>query len=384
MYVILMSALFVEYLCLHVAKCFFEYPRPQATIMSGPKLITSKSTLMHACLAYMSPELNAIDCIIHGPYTKSNTSPRQVTLPTEILLLIRGWLFPTITAQLIKQSMTALAAYEQSLQDLLCADCIAYNVDIYGQDIWQWEQFSGACSCNPGPENHMPFRNANRITWRNSIHDSRMGRSISSLDPQQFVDAEHWLESYLYQVATLFEAKRRGHKWTIASGTRAAPPTDIWDVVHSVLREFDCQITGEFDKKKRARNRVGRGQFHFNRNLVQVVSSHLRDEAHLSSDTLWRAEANLRRTGMDLGLLLEHPHPLVTPVKHSPHSTRRLRWPSASNSCYKGQDIMELFQTFFQLLASLLAVCTSLPITFATLALTILCFYSRPRSFRIL
>ena len=357
-----------------------------AFIMSGPKIITSKSTLMHACLAYMSPELSAIDCIIRNPYTKSNPSPRQVTLPTEILLLIRGWLLPTITAQLIKQSTTALAVYEQSLRDLLCADCIAYNVDIYGQDIWQWEQFSGACSCNPGPENHMPFRNTNRMTWRNSIHNSRMGRGITSLDPQKFTDAEHWLESYLYQAATLFEAKRRGlrHEWSVASGTRAGPPIDIWDVVHAALREFDCEVTGEFDKRKHTRNPVGRGQFHFNRNLVQVIPSHLRDEAHPSSDTLWRAEANLRRAGVDLGLLLEEPHPLVIPVKFSPHSTRRLRWPSASNSCYKGQDIMELFQTFFQLLASLLAVCLSLPITFATLALTILCFYSRPRSFRIL
>ena len=349
--------------------------------MPGPEIITSKSTLMHACLTNMSPELDAIDYIIHDPYTKWN--PSQVTLPTEILLLIRGWLFLTTTAHLIKQSMAALAVYEQSLRDLLCADCIAYNVDIYGQDIWQWEQFTGACSCIPDPENHQPFRNTNRITWRNPTHNSRMGRSITSLDPQQFVDAEHWLESYLYQAATLFEAKRHGNEWSVASGTRAAPPTDIWDVVHSALREFNCEVAGEFDERKRVRNRVGRGQFHFKHNLVQVVPSLLR-EGHPSSDTLARGEANLRRAGMDLGLLLEHPHPLVIPIKYSSHSMRRLRWPSASNSCYKGQDIVELFQTFFQLLASLLTACLSLPITFATLALTILCFYSRPRSFRIL
>ncbi|KIM47567.1 hypothetical protein M413DRAFT_203572 [Hebeloma cylindrosporum] len=350
--------------------------------MSGPKITTSKSTLMHACLAYMSPELNAIDYIIRGPYTKSN--PRQVTLPTEILLLIRGWLFPTITAHLIKQSMTALAVYEQSLRDLLCADCIAYNVDIYGQDIWQWEQFSGACSCNPGSDNQIPFQHTHRTTLRNSTRNSRMGRHIISLDPQQFVDAEHWLESYLYQTATLFEANRRGHEWSVPSGTRSAPPTDIWDVVHSALREYDCEVTGEFNERKRTRNRAGRDQFLVKRKLVQVVPSHFRDKGHPSSDTSWRAEANLRRAGMDLGLLLEHPHPPIIPVKFSPHSTRRLRWPSASNSCYKGQDIVELFQTFFQILASLLAACLSLPITFAILALTIVCFYSRPRSFRIL
>jgi len=379
MYVILMSALFVEYLCSCVDKFSFAYSRSQATIMPSPKIITSKSTLMHACLTYMSPELDAIDYIIHDPYAKSNPSLHQVTLPTEILLLIRGWLSLTITAHLIKQSMTALAVYEQSLRDLLCADCIAYNVDIYGQDIWQWEQFSGACSCNPDPENHRPFRDADRITWGNPTHNSGMGRSITSLDPQQFVDAEHWLESYLYQAATLFEAKRRG----VASGARTAPPTDIWGVVHSALREFNCEVAGEFDERKRVRNRVGRGQFHFKHNLVQVVPSHFRD-GHPSSDTLARSEANLRRAGMDLGLFLEHPHPLVIPIKYSPYSMRRLRWPSASNSCYKGQDIVELFQTFFQLLASLLTACLSLPITFATLALTILCFYSRPRSFRIL
>jgi len=359
-----------------------ESPRSQATIMSGPKIITSKSMLMHACLAYMSPELDTMDHIIHGPYIKSNS--RQTTLPTEILLLIRGWLFPTIAAHIIKQSTMALVVYEQSLRDLLCSDCIAYNVDVYGQDIWQWKHFFGACSCNAGSEVHISFRNTNRITPRRSTRNLRMGRTITNLDPQQFVDAEHWLESYLSRAATLFETKRHGINWPVKSGTRPAPPTDIWDVVYSVLREFNCELSTEFDEKKRTRNSVGRGQSRFKCNLVQVVPSPFGDGGHPSSDILWRAEANLRRAGMDLGLLLEHPQPFIIQIKHTPHLTRRLRWPSASNSCYKGQGMVDLFQTFFQLLASLLAACLLLPITFATLTLTILCFYTRPRSFRIL
>ena len=199
------------------------------------------------------------------------------------------------------------------------------------------------------------------------------------------MDAEHWLESYLSRTATLFEAKRRGLDWPVASGIRPAPPTDIWDVVYSVLREFNCELAGEFDEKKRSRNRVGQGQSRFKCSLVQVVPLHFRDREHPSSDTLWCAASNLRRAGIDLGLLLEHPQPpFVIQAKNPPLSTRQLRWPSASNSCYKGQDMMHLFQSSFRLFASLLAACLSLPITLATLTLTILCFYTRPRSLRIL
>ncbi len=156
----------------------------------------SKPILLHTALANISHELVTLDQIIRSPAHK---------LPTELLLIIRAHLSTILTTQLFLKSTRALSEYEASIQRLLCPDCISYNHDIYGPDVWEWQQFSGPCNCIPTARN-------DQLT----LH----------INPQQFVNPFHWLEHHLsLQVA------------------RISPTTSsIWDVVTDVLGRYHCEI----------------------------------------------------------------------------------------------------------------------------------------------
>ncbi|KAF8963850.1 hypothetical protein BDZ97DRAFT_1758239 [Flammula alnicola] len=272
------------------------------------------------------------------------STPGKVTLPTEVLLIIRGWLFPTITAQLIKQSAVALVSYEQSLRDLLCPDCISYNLDIYGPDIWQWEQFSGA-KTTPG---------------------------AGILNPKQFADAEHWLESHLSR-RRLYESnavdlgsqqiRRLGQRRRPTSGTSWPP---CFESLNAKL--FANQRT------ERAAIATSEETSHEHASSLEVTQEELDG----------RAQITLHLVTRELGLIIEYEEAFGVYGRHIISPTRRLRWPSVSNSCYNGQGLVDVFQTLLRILVSLTAACLSAPITLTTVALTILCFYSRPRALRIL
>ncbi|KAF9567849.1 hypothetical protein CPC08DRAFT_813998 [Agrocybe pediades] len=378
-------------------------------------VFVSKSTLFHASLAHLSPEIQTLDTIISTAYCTPNVRPP--TLPTELLLLIRGWSFLTVTTHLIQQSTTALERYERSLCELLCADCVAYNLDIYGPDIWQWEQFSGACACTQEDKMEDPHLHTNPgLHGQQGRYYSKEPANTAILNPKQFVDAEHWLEFYLSREVIPFadlRVGRHGHRVGLdaASTSGSQPPPeligDIWDVVDFVLREHNCEATREPEDSRahmHAHNRIhfGRGQFHTKRDLVQVIplQSHVScpsrrnepehafddDTRTKEEDLNWRAQVILRRVARDLPLLHDFQDFCNTRSgRHCvPIITRRLRWPSVTTTCYSCRDASALFHFFLQGLASLAAISISLPLAFFTVALTVLCFYSRPRSFRIL
>jgi len=366
----------------------------------------SKSTLFHASLAYMSREIQTLDRIISTAYDS-----RQPILPTEILLLIRTWLSITVTTHLIQQSSTALEAYEKSLCELLCADCIAYNLDIYGPDIWQWEQFSGACACSQ-EDNKIEDPHLYPGLHGQDRYYSKTPTNTAILNPKQFVDAEHWLEFYLAREVA-FADSYSGHlepRAASTSGTRAPAGLtgNIWNVINIVLREHNCEAIREPEDKVRMhmhnRIHVGRGQFHTKRDFVQVVPllvdhvypSNPEHEHTSNDDTMelttqeedlnWRAQVVLRRMSRDLCLLHDFKDFCNTRSgRHCvPIITRRLRWPSVTNTCYSCRDVSVLLNYFLKALASLAAISISLPLAVITIALTVLCFYSKPRSFRIL
>ena len=337
--------------------------------LTNSAILTSRSTLMHASLAHISQELQTMDFIIQ--------SASNASLPTEILILIRSWLFPIITAQLLVQSATALLAYEKSLRNLLCPDCVAYNLDIYGPDIWHWEQFSGACACleivEPGRQGHA----------RHISKPTKLEPNLGMLNPKQFYDSLQWLEHHLSNETALRPIKYRGYH-------RSASPDsvslmNIWDIVNDVLREFNCEINHESD----GYNRIERGQPKNKRDIVQItplqhdgLDSEKTTETETDAD--WRAYISLRRASRDLGLLLEYPQYFgASPSVASP-STRR--WTNSSDTYIPSfyRHPKDLVSEVFCFIASFAAAFLSLPITFATLALTILCFYSKPRLFRIL
>ena len=330
-------------------------------------IITSKSTLMHASLAHISQELQTMDFIIQN---SSNAS-----LPTEILLLIRGWLFPVITAQLMVQSATALLTYETSLRNLLCPDCVTYNLDIYGPDVWHWEQFSGACVCleiiEPGRQPHVYTQSYSKNTKHNLD-------TTGLLNPKQFYDSFQWLEHHLSNETAL--------RTITAVGSQQATLTNIWDVVDNVLREFNCKINHESDDV-RAYKRVDRGQFRNKRDFVQIIPLQpVLNLERTEADTNWRTYISLHRANRDLGLLVEYPQFFDTSRSTA---TRRLHCTSSPDTYipsfyHRPKDLVRLVPEVFCFITSFAAMFLSLPITFATLTLTILCFYSIPRSLRII
>lgn len=328
-------------------------------ILTDSAIQTSKSTLMHASLAHISQELQTMDFVVQ------NTS--NASLPTEILIIIRSWLFPIVTAQLLAQSATALLAYEKSLRNLLCPDCVAYNLDIYGPDVWHWEQFSGACACL---EIVVPGR---------QDHRKHIKPSLGSLNPKQFHDSLQWLEHHLSNETVLRTIKHRG------SGNRQMTLTNIWDVVDNVLREFNCEINHESDHVRSVER--GQSKSKNNRDVVQIVPlQHIFDSEKITGteiDANWRAYILLRRASRDLGLLLEYPQYFDTSRSIAYPFTRRSRWTSSSDTSFYHQP-NDLVSQVFCFMTSFAAAFLSLPITFATLTLTILCFYSKPRSLRIL
>lgn len=227
----------------------------QVTTMSVPP-----STLMHACLAYRSTEFQVFDRIIllHSknallisPPSLSNIAPKTnlSSLPVEVLLTIRAHLLPILTSHLIALSMSALALYESSLVSLLCPDCQAYSVYVYGSKVWNWPYFPGPCSCLRVQSNIckvlslktiLPIANLrNRIIalfqTRHKIPLAIPSQTV--FDIQVFSSPHHWLHVHL--------SKRASRIYS--TGSRRSPKHSgkemgIWDLVADVLREFECEV----------------------------------------------------------------------------------------------------------------------------------------------
>ncbi|KAF8807942.1 hypothetical protein BYT27DRAFT_7256481 [Phlegmacium glaucopus] len=357
--------------------------------LTNSAIVTSRSILMHASLAHTSQELQTMDFIIQD----LNTSTRA-SLPAEILIIIRGCLFPMITAQLLAQSATALLAYENSLRNLLCPDCVSYNFDIYGPDVWHWEQFSGACACLEIVE---PGRQGRVVRGQAQGNGKRTKPNLdntSLLNPKQFHDSLQWLEHHLSNESALRTIKRGGYRHSASSDSvcgRQPALANIWDVVDNVLRAFNCEVNRESDGVRA--DQVERGQFKNTRDTVQIIPfRHDLDSEKTTgteTDVNWRTYILLRRASRDLGLLLEYPQPFDASRSIASPFTRRLRWTNSSDTYIQSfyhhpKDLAKLVPKVFCFITSFAAAFLSLPITFATLTLTILCFYSKPRSFRIL
>ena len=342
-------------------------------------MYASKSTLLHTALAYTSPELQAMDYVIHNAHRQSFVG--GVVLPAEILLVVREFLLRTVTAQLIRRSTLALVAYEQSLRDLLCPDCISYNLDIYGPDVWQWDQFNGACECVESAELYIGSRSSTRrVKGPRILAQPQSAPGGGIVNPKQFTDSSHWLEFHLSR-----EAVRRVHPCIPgAAESRLEYPLDIWRSVSAMLRDYECEAIWDPEEAARSRShsRIVRRPFHFQRDVIQI-SALRHAHTHMTGAQEWQAQAALQRAVRELGLLLDYTQEYSAYGPHVVPATYTLRWPSASNACYRGQDVVDLAKALARVLLSLTVGCVSVPITFATLAVTLFCFYSRPRGFRV-
>jgi hypothetical protein len=333
--------------------------------MPRPTIIVSRLILMHSSLAYLSPELRTLDSIIQRPLTTLN----KMHLPTEILLHIRFHLLHAVTNHLVQRSASTLAQYESSLRDLLCSDCIAYNHFVYGPDIWHWENFTGACECIE------MMRSANNSWTFNSPEFFHVDS-----DPQKFATAMDWLESYLSLESSRLKRHRANQRHSLA----------IWDVVEEVLRDHGCHILR--DASARAISVCGGSG---GANSVVIAAAALpsllegADEEMTMIDEDSTARRVLYQAKRDLGLFFEHKGDLQVPKPEEAPMSRPLIWSRSHPMASKSPSVdMSLMRTqcldVLQTIAAVIVAWLSLPLTFATLALTILCFYSKPRSLRIL
>jgi hypothetical protein len=313
--------------------------------------------LLHSSLAHLSPELQTFDSIIQRPLS----TPNKIHLPTEILLHIRSYLLHVLTYHLMQRSASALARYESSLRDLLCSDCIAYNQFVYGPDIWQWEHFTGSCECTA-------MKRSPSRAWTFDIPEN----FHVNPDPQEFATATDWLEFYLSLESSRLTRRRVHYKHSFA----------IWDVVEEVLRDHGCHILHEA-----AAGCISLCDGGANSVIIAALPSLLEgiDEDIAMTDEDSIAHRILYQAGRDLGLSkgdLRVPHP-------APGLSRPLMWSrSDAMGSTSPRVAMSLLQTqclnVVQAIAALVVAWLSLPLTFATLAFTIFCFYSKPRSLRIL
>ncbi|KAK0465523.1 uncharacterized protein EV420DRAFT_1637648 [Desarmillaria tabescens] len=312
--------------------------------MSKPSVVTSRSTLMHASLAYLSDEIRTLDSIITSPSSLPSSCSSLLAMPTEILLLIRSHLLLAVTTELMDRSTSALKRYESSLRVLLCADCIAYNQDVYGKDIWEWEQFSGACSC------------ADIVTPR------IRHLPTTTINPKRFVDRVHWLEYYL---------SRKSLRLLRGRPTSSNKSQDvIWEAVSVVLENFGCKVV--------MRNP------HYRHFLPLLHDKTVVVVPETECESWWLTGVTLNRVDRDLGLSLHHHNVLEDPVDgvSPPPSVSRSFHCSQRKQAFTRQS--SILRPTMVNISDALSALFAIPVAFVTFILAILCFYSRPGAFRIM
>ncbi|KAG6813985.1 hypothetical protein H0H92_004478 [Tricholoma furcatifolium] len=324
--------------------------------MAESKIFTSRSILMHSSLAYCSSELRTFDSIIHDSYQGTLcTAPTSITLPTEILLEIRHHLFPTITTHLFRRSNHALVRYETSIRTLLCQDCLSYNQEVYGMDIWQWDHFTGACSC----------RGRNR-TLGSRVEDRQALEYCDFWNQKQaFPDCSSWLELYL----SLETSRLTGY---------TQPMRSIWDVVNMTLHDYGCRLMTHPAQYWHLPSRGIKIDLDIPTPLVIVP-----DNTSTLNGGSGFGPVALHRADRDLALSFAYEKGL-----QMWNVTRRSNTLAGSHSDDPpplGSSIQSQAIEIISTASAAVTVAVSLPVTLATVALTIVCFYSpMSRALRIL
>ncbi|KAJ6601348.1 hypothetical protein DFH09DRAFT_560867 [Mycena vulgaris] len=320
-------------------------------------LMTTRSTLMHAALARVSPELREFDVLAFGALRlRTRSRPRLLSsMPTEILLLIRSQLLPILITHFIATSAAVLQTYEASLRHLICPQCTFYNEYVYGPDVWTWH-LSGPCSCAPHP-----------------AHTHRPG-----LNPTQFRDRHHWLEAYLSRQSLHFRGL----------SPQSSSPAAIWDVVTDVLRsEFGCEAV----RKNPSRRGGGMALLsRWDRQSILVVPLHSTHAPYQKSATgeycNWTTRALFRRLERDLGLSWDYTEPrhtfhgLTPPQSFCP----TFEIPASTQTpCGDVPIIAAVLLQFLEAITTPFSAIFSVLLSFVALFFTVLCYYSRPGALRL-
>lgn len=115
------------------------------------------SKLMHAAVAYNSPEMITMDNIIslatRGKLRTTVPQPKASlrSLPVEVLLEVRVHLVSQLASASHQRADAALIAFEAALPERLCSECALYNTQVIGESVWDWPNYSTGCDCpRPG------------------------------------------------------------------------------------------------------------------------------------------------------------------------------------------------------------------------------------------
>ncbi|THH19585.1 hypothetical protein EW146_g1628 [Bondarzewia mesenterica] len=248
-----------------------------SVITAPPTLRVSRTYLEHAVVAYLSTELRAFDLIVklhsqgilhidstHGQKTLSS-------LPPELLLAIRSHLIPAVTRTLLSSSTHALASAFLSRAHNLCANCLTYNVDVFGADVLNWPSALRVGSTVPVDETgeataehtgcmcgmwEMAGGKIVEVAWRRRERERESARPLIIPDPlapqheptqapcDNTPSASRCAAKIQWSLSVPVPHHHTPQAWLDARLSRLTPDnTPIWIVIANVLAsEFTCEV----------------------------------------------------------------------------------------------------------------------------------------------
>ncbi|KAG0707574.1 hypothetical protein DFH29DRAFT_896402 [Suillus ampliporus] len=187
-------------------------------------LQVTRLTLIHAVLAYISPEFTAMSYL-------------PLALPTEIRLRILTHLHLTLSVSLLESLSRSL----QNALDDLCNTCRTYNFHVYGENLSEWPEIrvTGGCWC--AKVGAHPRLEIAHDRWNS---DTRVEAKIRS--PITDSDPPPYFVCHLRHIAVTYLSTTSPSPYTReieAMVTSHAGAKEIDALVSRVLRHFHCSVT---------------------------------------------------------------------------------------------------------------------------------------------
>ncbi|KAG2118118.1 uncharacterized protein F5147DRAFT_257828 [Suillus discolor] len=188
-------------------------------------LRVTRLTLIHAVLAYVSPELTTMSCL-------------PLMLPIEIRFRILTHLHLALSASLLGSLNRSL----QSALDDLCDSCKAYNLHVYGPNVSDWPEIrvTGGCWCAKIGGHQRPEIARARDRWNSdACVDAKIRSPLADHDPPPY------FIFHLRQVAATYLSTTSSSLFTReieAMVTSHAGAKEVDALVWKVLRHFQCCV----------------------------------------------------------------------------------------------------------------------------------------------
>lgn len=188
-------------------------------------LRVTRLALIHAVLAYVSPEFTTMSCL-------------PLALPTEIRLRILTQLHLTLSASLLESLNHSL----QSALGDLCDSCKAYNIHVYGQNVSDWPEIkvTGGCWCAKVGGRQRPEIARARDRWNSdACVDGKIRSPMVDSDPPPYFifHLRHVAVSYLSTSSPSLYTREIEAMVMSRAGAK-----EIDALVLKVLRRFQCCV----------------------------------------------------------------------------------------------------------------------------------------------